>query len=125
MDHVLSHIPSRELPVQSPIYELVWIERPGTPPVEKEIPVNVAGSAIRGNGTDPLTFAFGRITAHPGFDVRNLAGHRRPSPSSRAAARSEQRDPTCARRSGRLRPLQWTRSWSFRYRGLCLPLLCR
>src|SRR5260370_28463549 len=74
MDHVLSHIPYRELPVQSPIYELVWIERPGTPPVEKEIPVNVAGSAVRGDGTDPLTFAFGRITPFPGLPGVNFAG---------------------------------------------------
>src|ERR1700676_1177921 len=73
MDHVLGDVAAGEFPEQAPVDEFESVEVARAAAVEESVPIHVLRSAIKRNGADPLRLAVGSVSAHPGFNLRDLA----------------------------------------------------
>jgi len=65
MDHIFRDISAGELPEQTPIDELIGVERLRRTAIQECVPIQVVWSAIGGNRADPLSVAVLSVAAHP------------------------------------------------------------
>src|SRR5215510_4340721 len=78
--HIFGDVAARVVPEQTPIDELVGIERPTRTTVQKCVPPHVCFIAVGGNLSYPLPFATRGVATHPTLHRSDLAHETVPEP---------------------------------------------